>query len=177
MRRVPPRVRVTAQCISLLGAVALGCSVLPGSAARREAALQRESSALALALANGEAALTGGGALRVRLAFGARADLDLYVTDPSAETVYFANTPAQSGGALESDVRCGAQAPRVETVAFQAAPAGRYRVGVDYPAPCDGSGEPVPFVVAVEHGSTQREQHGMALPGRFHVIVLEFAVE
>ncbi len=177
MRSVPPSPPVRAQCISALAALALGCAGLPGGEARRQAALAHEASTLVVALARDEAALVEPGALRVRLAFGARADLDLYVTDPAAETVYFANARAQSGGALEADLRCDAPAPRVETVAFRPARPGHYRVGVDYPKACGGDGAPALFVVAVEYGSVQREQRGVALPGRFEVIVLEFELE
>jgi hypothetical protein len=176
MRRLPSTLRATAQCSSALALSALACA-WPGAEARRAAELEREASALVVALSRDEAAVPEPGSVRVRLAFGEGADLDLYVTDPAAETVYYANTPAQSGGRLERDVRCGAAAPRVETVTFRPAPAGRYRVGVDYPEPCDGDAEPVSYVVAVEYGSTQREQRGVALPGRFQVIVLEFELE
>lgn len=167
--------RAAAQCSSALAALALslGCAVLPGAQSRRENALERETGALVVALSQDDAALVQPGALRVRLAFGARADLDLYVTDPAAETVYFANTPAQSGGRLERDLRCDAPAPRIERVAFRPAPPGRYRVGVDYPRAC-GDAAPTPFIVAVEYGSVQREQRGTAQPGRFDPIVLEF---
>jgi hypothetical protein len=174
MRRLPLVLRgVARQCTSLAALVALGCTGLPGAEARRLAALDREAGELATALAAGGAP-AGADALRVRLAFGAAADLDLYVTDPAAETVYFANTASQSGGALERDVRCEDPAPRVETVTFPAAPPGRYRVGVDYPQPCGADADPVAFAVSVEHRGTQREQRGVARPGRFEVIVVEF---
>src|SRR5437588_148676 len=38
--------------------------------------------------------------VRVSLVWSTPVDLDLYVTDPSQETVYFANPNAQSGGKL-----------------------------------------------------------------------------
>jgi len=88
--------------------------------------------------------------------FGAGADLDLYVTDPAQETVYFANTSSRaSGGRLEADLLCetGMREPRVETVVFENAPLGRYRVGVDHAASCKGAGGAAEaFVVVVEFG-------------------------
>src|SRR5262245_17500983 len=86
------------------------------------------------------------GSLRVELVFGAGADLDLYLTDPSQETVYYANSPSRvNGGRLEADLRCEAAPPRVETIVFAGAPPGRYRVGVDRAETCSGGGavEPV----------------------------------
>ena len=47
-----------------------------------------------------EAGSLPAGALRARLVFSADADLDLYVTGPDLETVYFANTPTRLGGVL-----------------------------------------------------------------------------
>ena len=44
--------------------------------------------------------------VRVRLEFGADADLDLFVTDPMHEEIYFANSPSRLGGVFEADRRC-----------------------------------------------------------------------
>lgn len=112
------------------------------------------------------------GSLRVRLAFGAAADLDLYVTGPMHETVYFANSPARSGGALERDLRCDAPAPRVGVVRFPQAAPGAYRVGIDFPGRCDHRREPVSFVVYLETEKGHRERRGAILPGHFLPIVL-----
>jgi hypothetical protein len=120
--------------------------------------------------------------LQVRLAFDAAADLDLYVTDPMQETVYFGNTPARTGGRLEADRRCQDAAPRIETVVFAPAPTGRYRVGVDYPRPCTaseggGDGDSAVFVLEVRHAGRLRRQLGVSAPLRFVPIVLEFDIE
>ena len=72
------------------------------SAQRVEAVEQLEG-----VLAEEAPALTAG-MLLLRLAFGAEADLDLYVTDPQLETLYYANTPVRSGGELLEDQRCDA---------------------------------------------------------------------
>jgi hypothetical protein len=141
-----------------------------------EARLAREADALAAALAR--AAPPPDGALRIQLAFGAEADLDLYVTDPQQETVYFANTPSRSGGALEADLRCDAPSPRIERVVFPAPEPGRYRVGVDFPARCDGRrrGGPVALLVVLEHGALRHEQRGVIHPLRFEPVVLEVEI-
>ena len=46
------------------------------------------------------------GELRVNLSSSGGVDLDLYVTDPGHETVYFANPRSGSEGTLEHDVAC-----------------------------------------------------------------------
>ena len=113
------------------------------------------------------------GQLVVRLAFGASADLDLYVTGPRAETVYFANSPSKLGGRLRADLRCDAPAPRIETVVFPIAPAGLYRVGVDFPERCRPS-RAAGFSVEVRSRAGRREIRGRIERGRFQPAVLEW---
>jgi len=112
-------------------------------------------------------------ALQVSLTFGDAADLDLYVTDPLQETVYFANSPSRSGGELEGDLRCDAPAPRVEVVRFEWPLAGRYRIGVDYPERCRAAKEPIPFLVVVESQGQRHERRGEIALGQFQPIVVE----
>lgn len=113
------------------------------------------------------------GGLRVELHFGAEADLDLYVTDPRLETVYFANTPTRRGGVLERDLRCDAPAPRTEVVVFEEAPPGRWRVGVDFPRRCGTLARRVPYVLVLRADGLRREQHGEIEFGHFELRALE----
>ncbi len=130
--------------------------------------------------------------LVVRLAFGANADLDLFVTDPGQEAVYFANSPSRRGGELVVDRRCGDPAPRVEVVHYSSPMAGRYRVGVDFPEVCDdqpsasdpesaslkaGRESEELYVVRVEVDGRVLERVGRILLGEFEVVALEFDVE
>jgi hypothetical protein len=118
------------------------------------------------------------GALHVALAWTVPVDLDLYVSDPAGETLYFANNPTRAGARLEQDARCGARAgTTIERMRFPLPAPGRYRVGVDFIDACGaGSSSAVPFRVAVDHGAARAEAAGTALPGEFKVIVLEFDV-
>ena len=152
-RRAAP----TAAALLVAGA-ALGCALLAGPPG--EAVLPDEPPPAA--------------GLRVRLAFPADADLDLHVTDPQHETIYFANTPAVSGGRLEGDARCDDPAPRIETVVFEDAPPGRYRIGIDFPIRCRRVGEPVPFALEVARPGQAEERRGEIPFGRFEPIVWEF---
>jgi hypothetical protein len=121
--------------------------------------------------------------LLVRLAFDDVGDLDLFVTDPQQESVYFANSPTRSGGRLVDDRRCDDSSPRVEAVHFPEPMAGRYRVGVDFHGPCDEtvvSGEARKqglYVVRVDVDGRILERRGMVTPGHFEVIVIEFDIE
>lgn len=138
---------------------------------------ERTRAAQALAERLGAREPAGPDGLRVRLAFGAEVDLDLYVTDPSEETVYYANTPSRSGGALVEDQRCTHPAPRIETVRFPAPLApGRYRIGVDYPRACDEGRAPAPFAVAIDGPGGRTTHRGLARHQVFEPIVLELEI-
>jgi hypothetical protein len=121
--------------------------------------------------AGGEAA-----AVVVRLAFSESADLDLYVTGPREETVYYANSPSAVGGELLEDLRCEHAGPRIETVRFAQPLPGRYRVGVDYPHACGDAADVAPFVVAVETPGGRTLRRGLAALRVFEPIVLEIDV-
>ncbi len=112
--------------------------------------------------------------VRVRLEFGADADLDLFVTDPMHEEIYFANSPSRLGGVFVADRRCDDPAPRVETVRFSPAPAGRYRVSVDFPTRCRPGIEAAPYRVVVEANGEERRVEGTAHFGSLEHIVVEF---
>jgi hypothetical protein len=115
------------------------------------------------------------GAVRVRLAFGAEADLDLYVTGPAGESVYFANDRSRDGGRLMADRRCDASAHRVESVEFARAPAGRYRVGVDFMIRCASGVDRAPYeLVAEVPGRPPIRRRGEARFGVFDSRALEF---
>ena len=113
--------------------------------------------------------------VRVELQFGAEADLDLIVTDPWYEEVYFGNSPSLLGGVFEGDRRCGDPAPRLEVVRFSPAPAGRYRVGVDYPIRCLAGIDEVPYRLVVEANGERQVFERRASFGALE-LVLEFEV-
>ena len=67
--------------------------------------------------------------------------------------------------------------PRIETVVFENAPPGRYRVGVDHAERCPGAGAAAQsFLVIVEADGRRRELRGEIPRGRFLVRVLEFGL-
>jgi hypothetical protein len=151
---------------ALAGALALACAGGPAKppspppAPEWSAALSARADALEAALH--AAPLAAADELVVRLAFEPSADLDLYVTDPLDETVYYANTPARSGGALDADRRCAATGDSLETVRFAAPPAGRYRVGVDFQHRCADGERVAPWVIAIDAHGERRLLRGLA---------------
>ena len=117
-------------------------------------------------------------AVRIQLVFGADVDLDLYVTGPAEEAGTSANgTLLHHGGRLVADQRCSSPAPRVETIEFARAAAGRYRVGVDFMIRCAHGIDRAPFEqIAEAPGQPPIRRHGEATFGAFDPRVLEFEV-
>ena len=155
----------------------LGCADASEQAAAEQAAeLARQADQLAVRL---DEQHTQGPGVVVQLAFGAEADLDLYVTDPLLETVYFARHESRTGGRISGDVLCDTPGPRIEEIRFDTPWPGRYRVGVDHPRRCDGLRGPAPAAYAVTvraDGKTYRTTGSVALE-QFAVRVLEFEVQ
>ena len=114
--------------------------------------------------------------MKIRLAFNADADLDLYVTDPRLETIYFANHESKSGGRIESDIRCDFTGDRVESINFLRPAPGLYRVGVDYPLSCGPESKAAAFAVSVTGAGVEVRAAGHLEQTRFKPIVLEFEV-
>jgi hypothetical protein len=119
--------------------------------------------------------------LHVVLTWSAPVDLDLYLTDPTGETTYFANNPSSRGARLLRDARCGDitgnAAPFIELVQALEPMPGRYRVGVDLIDACKATLAPVTFRVVVELGGSRRETIGTIQLAEFQPIVVEFTVQ
>jgi len=114
----------------------------------------------------------------VTLRWSAPVDLDLYVTDPALESVYFANPRSASGGVLERDARCadGEVGPRTERARWTDPPPGRYRVGVDFLETCSGRTVEAPYSLTVEIDGRRQETRGRARRAEREPLVLEFTV-
>ncbi len=171
--------RTAAAALLAAASVPFGCASPPDPArppeAARDAALRLRERVEAQLRAPAPGA--GPDALRVVLAFEPGVDLDLYVTGPRRETVYYAHTPSAIGGFLLSDHRCDSDGDPLEEARFPAAPPGVYRIGVDYPEACPGV-EPVvrAFAVGIGHGATRRVETGFLAPREFRVRVLDFEI-
>jgi hypothetical protein len=131
--------------------------------------------------------LLAGTDLAVTLAWDAPVDLDLYVTEPGLETVYFANRKSAHGGALERDARCAddpgagadasAPAARLETIRWAAPPPGLYRVAVDFIELCGDRRVPdVAYRVVVDADGRRQEEVGRAHVAERNPRAFEFTV-
>jgi hypothetical protein len=116
--------------------------------------------------------------LQVALVWSAPVDLDLYLTDPTWETVYFANNPSRTGARLLRDTRCGdvaaSESVFVELAGMTEPLPGRYRVGVDFIDACNAAHAPVSFRVVADYGGVRRESVGTIRLEEFQPIVIEF---
>jgi len=142
------RAEVTA--IVAIGMLVVGCAqpvAAPAPAARRgpdDPALSTEG-------------------LVVHLVWDGSADLDLVLTDPAGATF----SAEQGGPVVARDVGCHAGGQRIdgglETATVPMPTPGRYRVGVDYAAPC-GDAEPVAYRILLDTGGRRRVVTGTATP-------------
>lgn len=126
-------------------------------------------------------ALPPASGLRVALVWSAPVDLDLYLTDPTWETVYFANNPSHTGAQLLRDTRCRDVASSGDTVFVELAAIanplpGHYRVGVDFIDACQTTPKPVSFRVVAEYGNVRREVLRTIQLEEFQPIVVEFVL-
>ena len=119
-----------------------------------------------------------GQGVTVTLRWAAPVDLDLYVTDPALETVYFANPRSASGGVLERDARCADEraGERVERARWTKPPPGRYRVGVDFLETCRGRVDETPYALTVDVDGRREQVVRRARRGEREPLVVEFTV-
>src|SRR5262249_50014836 len=120
--------------------------------------------------------------LRITLLWTEPVDLDLYVTDPSRETVYFAHPRSVSGGSLHHDVACGdltreeSRAATLEQAESTRPPWGRYRVGVDFSDDCGSALGQAHYRLVVEVAGRRVERTGTVRRTIFEPVVIEFDV-
>jgi hypothetical protein len=109
----------------------------------------------------------GTGDVQVTLTWQADVDVDLYVTDPAGDTVYYGNRNVSSGGELDRDNMCGDfEWGRPENVYWPqaGAPAGEYTVKVRYYGSCGSEDPTVAWTVRVIVGGTAQSFTGVLAP-------------
>ncbi|MDX1440320.1 MAG: hypothetical protein R3284_10510, partial [Rubricoccaceae bacterium] len=81
----------------------------------------------------------GTGDVQVTLRWDTQADIDLHVTDPSGEEIFYGHTQSASGGQLDVDANAGcSNDPQVENIYWPTggAPSGTYQLSVNYFGAC-----------------------------------------
>lgn len=95
------------------------------------------------------------GQIQITLAWGTGADIDLYVTDPTGQTISYQNRQSSSGGILDHDARgaCTNSTDTIENVYWSTPqpPRGTYQVEVHYWGNCNVAG-PTPTQVSISVG-------------------------
>src|SRR5262252_7467277 len=88
-----------------------------------------------------------GGGVQVTVSWNSGADIDLYVTDPSGDTLYYneQHDRTKAGGHLDhsarGDCRREQQNPRIENAFWPSPPpTGQYRIELNYFSPCAQAG-------------------------------------
>jgi hypothetical protein len=120
------------------------------------------------------AAAQEGDGLLVTLLWDAPVDLDLYVTTPLGETVYYANPH----DVFVRDTRCSnvLSARHVEEARWRSPAPGRYRIGVDFPEACAERVAEAAYRVVVDADGRREDRTGTARllvrnPAVFEVVV------
>ncbi|MFN2321657.1 MAG: LCCL domain-containing protein [Trueperaceae bacterium] len=109
----------------------------------------------------------GTGDVQVTLTWQADVDVDLHVTDPAGDTVYYGNRRVSSGGELDRDNMCGDfEWGRPENVYWpeSGAPSGAYTVKVRYYGSCADEEPTVAWTVRVIVGGTAQSFAGVLAP-------------
>lgn len=104
---------------------------------------------------------TEGDKLLVTIQWNSRVDLDLFLTGPAGETIYFGNRKARAGYMMREESDCetirSSSKPYHETALIPAASVGRYRVSVDYILSCGSNLTEVDAMVFLFNDQTQVE--------------------
>lgn len=121
----------------------------------------------------------GTGDVQVTLRWDTTDDLDLWVTDPSGETIFYSHPASASGGKLDVDANARCNNPidnPVENVFWPAgkAPGGHYKVEVAFYARCENQHSTVPFTVRVLVDGKVRTFHGSVSSAGDRVSIFEF---
>lgn len=108
------------------------------------------------------------GQLSITLTWEDTADLDLHVTDPYGETIYYFRPSSNSGGSLEEDVECGAQGVHSEQIQYPAgsAASGNYVISIHYFRSCN-SGGPVRWNVTANADGRVQAYEGTIGSGQY----------
>ncbi|MCA9602465.1 MAG: DUF2135 domain-containing protein [Polyangiales bacterium] len=110
------------------------------------------------------------GPLQITMAWNTQADIDLFVTDPTGETISNQHRRSASGGELDHDARGGCRTTdkpnQIENAVWKARPPkGTYQVGVHYWGECSDGGTTTVSVTVSAFGKVLSTSNTTVEPG------------
>jgi hypothetical protein len=108
------------------------------------------------------------GSMSISLSWNGDADLDLHVTDPAGETIYYFHPTSASGAGLNRDRQCGGDLATTEVVSYSSnqAPGGKYLISVHHFRSC-GQPADVPWKITVDSDRGSQTFTGVIRPGNY----------
>jgi hypothetical protein len=108
------------------------------------------------------------GRIQVELTWEGDADLDLHVTDPYGETIYYFHPFSQSGGSYEEDRECYNNNGQAERVVYNdgSAAAGNYQISIHYFRSC-GEAHDARWNLSVTADNRSQNYSGTIKPGEY----------
>ncbi|MCI0444619.1 hypothetical protein L0152_15605 [bacterium] len=108
------------------------------------------------------------GRIQIELTWDGNADLDLHVTDPYGETIYYFHPVSQSGGAYQEDRECYNNNGQPERVTYNdgAAAAGNYQISIHYFRSC-GEARDARWNLSVNADNRSSNYSGTIKPGEY----------
>ena len=156
--------------------IALTCWLAPAAATAQEALPNAPAVVQAVVQSAGED-------LVLHLSWQAPVDLDLFLTGPSGETIYFGNRKARTGYHINNETTCDTLAPtglHRESATIPHAAAGLYRVSVDYIFDCGSGIEDLNASVSFTNKSTSKTLGGKSFSvslQKLKTVAWEFEVQ
>lgn len=108
------------------------------------------------------------GRIQIELTWDGNADLDLHVTDPYGETIYYFHPSSRSSGRFENDRECYNNNGQPERITYDdgSAAAGNYQISVHYFRPC-GEARDVHWNLSVNADNHSSSYSGTIKPGEY----------
>ncbi|HSP05666.1 MAG TPA: hypothetical protein VLR94_00740, partial [Acidobacteriota bacterium] len=108
------------------------------------------------------------GRLTFTLTWNGSADLDLHVTDPFGETIYYFHPSSASGGSLLNDRECGDTTDQPEVISYPSgqAASGKYQVSIHYFRAC-GASRDASWSLMIDSDKGSQSLQGVAHPGDY----------
>jgi hypothetical protein len=108
------------------------------------------------------------GRIQIELTWDGNADLDLHVSDPYGETLYYFHPSSQSGGRFEDDRECYNNNGQPERIIYNdgSAAAGAYQISIHYFRPC-GEAADVHWNLSVTADNRSQNYSGTIKPGEY----------